>query len=64
MREKERLVSDHEAIASIPAIAVGEVVDVRVPLTIIVIAIHVGDRDALCRVPSIPLPVDCSPDCI
>ncbi|MES2668773.1 MAG: hypothetical protein V4644_03750 [Patescibacteria group bacterium] len=55
-REKEKLVSDHETIASIPAIAVGELIDVRVPLTII--AIDVGDRDALCRVPSVPLPVE------
>jgi hypothetical protein len=67
-REKVRFVSDEEAIVGVPAIVVGKLVDVRVPMTIIVIAIHVADRDASCAAPSItpmlPLSIEYSPDCI
>ena len=61
-REKVKLVSEDEAIVGVPAIVVGEVVGVHVPLTII--TIHVGDRDASCHAPSVPLSVKYFPDCI
>lgn len=50
-REKVRLVSDEEAIVGVPAIAVVERVDVRVPIALI--AIDIANRDASCIAPSI-----------
>ena len=49
-REKVRPVSDEETIVGVPAIAVAERVDVRVPIALI--AIDVANRDAMCAAPS------------
>ena len=50
-REKVRRVADEEPIVGVPAIAVVEPVDVRVPLA--PVAIDVADRDASCAAPSV-----------
>ena len=55
-REKGRLVSEKNAILSVPPIGVREVVVVVVPPQMI--AIHVTNRDDLCHAPSVPLPFE------
>ena len=63
-QEKVGLVSDEDAIVGVPAIAVVEPVDVRIPARIV--AIQVRDRDAMCAAPSMtpfqngPLSLECS----
>ena len=55
-------VAEQETVVGIPPVAVVEPVDVGVPPAIV--AVDVENRDALCRVPSVPLPLEYSPGCI
>jgi len=50
-REKVRRVTDKEPIVGVPAVAVAEPVEVRVPIA--PIAVDVTNRDASCVAPSI-----------